>query len=550
MNETAGSGHPEYLQSWSLRRHPFEERIDPEFFYAGSTLMQRLDLLTHLIQFSESIVIVSGPDGSGKSTLLGQFLTHINPQWSVCAIDGSQGKQLAENLAQTIGTPAGENEQTLLARWAMQSEPSRQLVIVIDNAEQLSESDCERLCELIDLPDGDRLRIVLFGTADITERVRARLEKQGSKHTCQTLEIPRLTEEETAAYLMYRLAVAGYSGESPFTPTEIRAICKSADGRPGHINRLANESLVEHHLRARIKQRAPIPNIRKKNNTPLWIGASLVIAVLAGYLGWQRLTPDHATAPTATPPEPTIAEVEQPLELPREDPANLANAREPRPGGEPRTDTGKSKTLQPDTSATTDAPTAAVPAEPPVAAKQVTESAPELAATPEPEPLQKARKTREPVPAVAGTARGENSTPDTLPGSEQPTPVATTGSVAVEQPGDTSPEPQSPARSATLPHREDWLMQQPPGAFTLQLLGSRDPASISVFIRNNNLNPAESAFYKGRYREADWYVLLYGLYPDKAAALAARGSLPDRVQKAKPWPRNLKSVQDSINAAR
>lgn len=542
MNEATGSGHPEYLQSWSLRRHPFEERIDPEFFYAGSTLMQRLDLLTHLIQFSESIVIVSGPDGSGKSTLLGQFLAHINPQWAVCAIDGSQGEQLAENLAQTIGTPAGEDEKALLARWATQSEPSQQLVIVIDNAELLSESDCARLCELIDLPDGDRLRIVLFGMAQITERVRAKLEQQGSKHTCQTLEIPRLTEEETAAYLMYRLAVAGYSGESPFTPTEIRAICKSADGRPGHINRLANESLVEHHLRARIKQRAPIPNVRKKNNTPLWVGASLVIAVLASYLGWQRLTPDEATMPTAIPPEQPVAEVEQPLELPPETPDDLAINQEPGPVGEQRAaDTGAdtSEPPQPDTAATTAIPTAAPSTTPPVATTKVTDTTPEPAPAPAPKPLQKTRDTRQPVTPGANTTHLEKTSP-----------VAAAESVPTEQSRNMSPESQTPVKSASAPHREDWLQQQAPGAFTLQLLGSRDPASISEFIRNNNLDPAESAFYKGRYRKADWYVLLYGLYPDKATALAARSSLPDKVQKAKPWPRSLKSVQDSINAAR
>ena len=544
MNETAGARQPDYLQSWSLRRHPFEEQIDPEFFYAGSTLMQRLDLLTHLVQFSESIVIVSGPDGSGKSTLLEQFLGHINPQWTVCAIDGSQGEQLTESLAQVIGAPADEDEKALLVRWATQSEASRQLVIVVDNAEQLSEPACRRLCELIDLPDGDRLRIVLFGTADITERVRTILEQLGSKRTCQTLEIPRLTEEETAAYLMYRLAVAGYSGESPFTPTEIRAICKSADGRPGHINRLANESLVEHHMRARIKQRAPIPNIRKKYNTPLWIGASLVIAILAGYLGWQRFTPDEASVPTAALPEPLVAEVEQPLEVPPKTPGDLAVDQAQQPGGEQHSaDADTSEALQPDTAVTTAAPTATT---------QATESAPEPAPVPvsESEPVQKAEDTREPVTPDASTTRRENTTPDSLPVSESPTPAAGAETVPAEQPGNTSAEPQPPATPATTPHREDWLLQQDPGEITLQLLGSREPASISDFIRRNDLDPGQCAFYKGRYRNADWYVLLYGLYPDKAAALAARSSLPDRVQKAKPWPRSLKSVQDSINAAR
>jgi len=76
MSNSATPGQPEYLQAWSLRRHPFAEGLDAQFFYAGSTLMQRLDLLTHLVQFSESIVVeehasgtVSGPHQSALDRL-------------------------------------------------------------------------------------------------------------------------------------------------------------------------------------------------------------------------------------------------------------------------------------------------------------------------------------------------------------------------------------------------------------------------------------------------------------------------------------------------
>ena len=314
MNDSAASGQPEYLQAWSLRRQPFEKRLDPQFFYAGSALMQRLDLLTHLVQFGESVVVVSGPPDSGKSSLLEQFLGHINPQWVICLMDGKQGDSLSARLAETIGGAPDDDEQALLARWAAQSEASQHMVVVIDNAEQLDESVCQRLCELTGLPDGDRLRIVLFGKADTEQHIRAALERVSSKRTCQVLEIPKLTEEETASYLMYRLAVAGYSGESPFTLTEVRAMCKAADGRPGKINHLAHESLIEHHMRAKNKNRAPVRRSSKKNTAPLWIGASIAIAAVTGYLGWQRLTPTIEPDNDTTHSEQALAELS--LELP------------------------------------------------------------------------------------------------------------------------------------------------------------------------------------------------------------------------------------------
>jgi DamX protein len=512
MNNPATPGQPEYLQAWSLRCHPFEEKLDMQFFYAGSALMQRLDLLTHLVQFSESIVVVSGPRGSGKTTLLEQFLGHINPQWIVCRMDGAQGNKLAEQLAESIGLQADEDEQALLARWVAQCDPAQQLILVIDNAEQLDDSALQRICELTAVADGDRLRVVLFGTAETQDRVRAMLEQLGSKRSCQTLELPKLTEEETAAYLMYRLAVAGYSGESPFTPTEVRAICKSARGRPGQINRLAHESLVEHHMRAKINRRAPVRRGPKKNAAPLWIGASVVIAILAGYLGWQRLVSTEAPDDEApVPAEQAI--IEQPLVLPPDtiDKGDVSRS-EPSPPPEPLTGPVKMDSV-----------------EPPSGQPAVTANATAPEQTDKPDtPLANA-VTKKPAPAVIATP------PDTTPTAnraisepEESTPG--NNAVGIKAPAQSkasqtppvSSEPATTAQGdAEPPHRESWLLQQPPTRFTLQLLGSRDQSSIAKYIKRHGLAPDQTAYYRGRYRGGDWYVLLYGIYPDKAAALVA-----------------------------
>ena len=542
MNDSATPGQPEYLQAWSLRRHPFKEGLDAQFFYAGSTLMQRLDLLTHLVQFSESIVVVSGPPGSGKSTLLEQFLGHINPHWTVCQMDGEQGDKLADQLAQTIGVEPGEDEQALLTHWVAQSDPAQQMIIVLDDAEKLDDSACRRLCELTDLADGDRLRIVLFGTANTLDRVRTLLEQVTNKRTCQTLELPKLTEEETAAYLMYRLAVAGYSGESPFTPTEVRAICKSADGRPGQINRLAHESLVEHHMRAKIKKRAPVQRSRKKNATPLWVGASLVIIALAGYLGWQRIAPTEAPYSNSTPPE--FALVEQPLALPESviDDGVKPQAEPPRSSGQQRTETASPDTDKP----IADKPVATAT---PVITPPIIDAPSRPAKTSETGARPAADTTAPatiPATTTPDTVVKNSSTPEITP--ETPTtPAAEAHTTSATEPVAAPPSSQPvPTPAAEPPHRENWLLQQPPDTFTLQLLGSRDQASIANYIRRHALEPEKTAWYRGRYRGSEWYVLLYGNYPDKAAALAARNTLPGKVQKAKPWPRSLKSVQDSI----
>ena len=49
--------------------------------------------------------------------------------------------------------------------------------------------------------------------------------------------------------------------------------------------------------------------------------------------------------------------------------------------------------------------------------------------------------------------------------------------------------------------------------------------------------------------KASWYVLMYGVYPSRQAALEARDTLPAKGRKNKPWPRSLKSVHASIREA-
>jgi len=101
----------------------------------------------------------------------------------------------------------------------------------------------------------------------------------------------------------------------------------------------------------------------------------------------------------------------------------------------------------------------------------------------------------------------------------------------------------------TLPHREPWLLEQPEASFSLQLLGSRNEKSIAGYIRRHNLDEHQAAYYRGYYRGAAWYVLMYGVYPSKNAALEGRDKLPAKIRKAKPWPRSLKSVHISIREA-
>ena len=554
--ESLQSAATDYLETFSLRCEPFADSIDNRFFYAGTTLMQRLDLLTHLTQFGDSVVLVSGPPGSGKTTLLSRFIGQTNNQWRLCVIDAADDfSKFSDRLADALGGGSFSGDQELLAEWENHTDSSQLLVILIDNTEKLDESALDRLCALLGQASTDRIRIILFGIPEAQQRLKQTFEQKAVSCSTQRLEMPRLNEEETSSYLMYRLAVAGYSGESPFTATEVRAMCKAADGRPAGLNRLADQALLERQARTNSKRLSPVTG-KRKGNALTWGIASLGVLSVAIYMGWQQFYPPSGDAQQPRnqqrPPE------EQPLALP--DPS--LSVPEPSPLPTPVQRSRAVKSPAQTTPAATAAATETAGIEASLESRQAPSAGPSLpdsaarsgpvirkdeivAVTPEPAetaaPDDDAQgKAAPPLAPAEQPPAFEPASLETVNAKKPLTPVNTAVQTAAVEPVQAKP---------ALPHRESWLLEQPETFFSLQLVGSRNEKSIADYIRRHKLDEQQAAYFRGHYRGSAWYVLMYGVYPTKTAAVEGRDALPAKIRKAKPWLRSLKSVHTSIREA-
>jgi septal ring-binding cell division protein DamX/type II secretory pathway predicted ATPase ExeA len=589
-SDTGTSTTPDYQQALALHCAPYENRLDPKFFYASTGLMQRLDLLTHLTQFGDAVVVVTGPPGSGKTTLMSRFVSQANNQWHLCLLSGNEIEHLPERLAQTLEGDASADEKEQVSRWAAQTETSQLLVFVIDNAEQFDQAACNRLCGLLRLPQRDRMRVILFGRPEIQQRVKRALEDRACSGTTQMLEAPRLSPEETASYLMYRLAVAGYNGDSPFSSTEVQAICKAADGRPAAINQLAHEALIEHRARAGSRKAVPARRVvAAKGRGPLWMSAALGILVVAAYVGWQRLSstldagnslPEPAsasqgqviplpvpqapagaqTAPATGPADfagpsfqkpfmaPLLAtrEKARPDHLPQST-AGFSGTRIPAVHRTPQSEAGNAEVVEPPeakppSDANPDSPSQQNATS--AAAAEVAADTPAMVRAPD---TLAALKQQHPgqAPTVSGQTASDPEQTTQLP-VENTKPEVTAEKVAAApgRPADDSADAAAP--SDVGPHGKEWLLRQPAKSYSLQLLGSRSEKSVIRFIEANRLEPAQTAYYRGSFKDSQWFVLLYGLYPSREQALKARDRLPAAIRKAKPWPRSLESVHSAI----
>ena len=88
---------------------------------------------------------------------------------------------------------------------------------------------------------------------------------------------------------------------------------------------------------------------------------------------------------------------------------------------------------------------------------------------------------------------------------------------------------------------EQWVAEQNPQFYTLQLASSTNKHLIEKYYEENQLT-GKAGYYRSRREGEEWYALIYGAYPSVNEAKAAIENLPQDLKKWSPWVRNIKSI--------
>ncbi len=94
-------------------------------------------------------------------------------------------------------------------------------------------------------------------------------------------------------------------------------------------------------------------------------------------------------------------------------------------------------------------------------------------------------------------------------------------------------------------NRENWVLEQNPDAWTIQLLAFSDEAKVRNFIDDHGLHRSAAYFAEVR-GEAVIYKLIYGAYPSKPEADQTRAGFTSALKEHGPWLRPIRSVQAVI----
>jgi DamX protein len=526
-----------FLGHYQLSHDPFAPRV-PGFKFFPAQRKPVLGQLHHLARYSQLLLVVTGPQGSGKTLLRQALVASTNKQSVQSVVVSARGAGDAAGVlyqvAQALNVEQAEIG-AILAQVVQLALTGQEVYLLVDDAEQLDESALEALLALAaGAPEG-RPHVFLFGESSLIAQLEALSLEEERFHV---IELQPYTEEETREYLDQRLEGAG-RGIELFTADQISDIHESSDGWPGNINQVARDAMIEAMIASRSAVKRPSMGFNMPKKHVLAISAVVVVAVAAAWL-----MPGRSKAPTTGVPANEQAQLPLGQGTPKTDgngaPAvEFAGNSQPMPlplvgnsqpvmrgplaeaaGGITEGDDGvpvEGSSATPPT-VTTTAPPAGVPAGP----------APTPAAKPTPAPTQVA--TAKPVAPVAKPAPAPVAKP--APAPAKPAVVA--------KPAE---KPATVAKAAG----GSWYAGQAPGNYVVQILGTSSEATAQSFVKEQG---GEYRYFKKVLNGKPFYVITYGSFANRDAAVTAIKALPAKVQAGKPWPRTVASVQQELATTR
>jgi general secretion pathway protein A len=241
-----------YTDYWKLTIKPFENSPDPRFLYHSAQHDEALMRLLYSIQSSKGAALLTGEYGCGKTLLMhtivselssGQFnIAYLtNPRWSATEL-------IQEILYQLEITPEGtkriEMLHSLNDSLFESVRAGKHTIIIVDEAQIIGDYETfEELRLLLNFQLNDRFLLTLFlvGQPELNDIVKK--IPQLNQRIAIRYHLQRFTYEETKAYILYRLSVAGRSTPI-YTEEAYKEIYNHTQGTPRNINNICDLSLV------------------------------------------------------------------------------------------------------------------------------------------------------------------------------------------------------------------------------------------------------------------------------------------------------------------
>lgn len=243
-----------YLDHFRFKEFPFTLTPNLEFFCQLAGHQAAINTVLLSLRNGEGFIKVVGEVGTGKTLICrkllaqleGNFITAYipNPDLSPAGLRKALAKELGIDKFQLLDQHA--LLELINQRLLELNAAGYRVVLLIDEAQALTTESLEalRLLTNLETEATKLLQVVLFGQPELDEKLNQICLRQLKQRISFSYHLSKITRFELEAYICHRLATAGYTRGSLFTPSAAKMLYRASRGVPRIINILCHKALM------------------------------------------------------------------------------------------------------------------------------------------------------------------------------------------------------------------------------------------------------------------------------------------------------------------
>ena len=521
----------QYLNNYRFERDPFSDAGASGLFFAGGGRKEAVESLLHFSRYGSTPVFLTGHIGCGKTTTLKALISElesdvdvaivpallmVTPSQFFMAIASGFG---VESLIDNVMDLASITQQ-LLTFYKDNAASERQSFLCIDNVQDLPTDVVRALFELLALAEGN-LGVLFVGEQTATAMLEAAAEE--ADLLLNRIELPVFDQQDVSAYVKYRLDAVGYGGEYPLTDMQLQALSYRSQGSLSQLHSVARSMLMAGMDSVKV-ERSPFPVTHL---------LALIFLTALIVLGWRH----EKSEEVAAEPEPIVLEPAAIALKTNRSTEDLASetTRLVVEGADSSADTVTTKTAE----------------EVRAALNAVANNAAESASNTDVAGLNQAGNANlVDMPAsvimAANNAAAATDSASVLPVENVAAAVSTVTKKSVSPVIEQAAPALAVERPLTKSHSaHQRLMAWAEVGYALQIFGTHNAKRANQLVEQY-FGHADLLFYETRHNGRPWYVVVNGPYTGRDAAKLSIEQLPEGLQRLRPWPRNIASIQADI----
>ena len=244
-----------YKSFFGLKENPFNVNPDPRYLYLTKQIEEALTGLMYGIQTRKGFITLTGEVGTGKTTLVNRLLDWLRQRHTRTAFLFNSRMNTSHLfdfiLAEfdIVCESRTKSQQLMkLNQWLLERyRAGETAVLIVDEAQNLTYPVLEEIRLLTNLETSTEklLQIVLSGQPELEEKLKLPQLRQLKQRITLRCKTAPLTKEQTHAYILERLRIAGCNGDQNiFSSEAMDTVHMYSLGIPRVVNLLCEHSLI------------------------------------------------------------------------------------------------------------------------------------------------------------------------------------------------------------------------------------------------------------------------------------------------------------------